>query len=85
MSAVEIHCALELNLFFHPAIYNCKCAYLSFRNSTPPQFASVQWSLFHLWQLENEEMEGFLLMPVRQSLRNLQRCEVFIMAFTCEK
>ena len=45
--------------FFHFAIYNCKCAYLSFGNSTPPQLASVKWSLFRLWQLENEEMEAF--------------------------
>jgi hypothetical protein len=36
-----------------------KCAYLSIRNSTPPQLACVQWSLFCLWQLENEEMEAF--------------------------
>jgi hypothetical protein len=24
-----------------------------------PQFASAKWSLFYLWQLENEEMEAF--------------------------
>jgi hypothetical protein len=41
--------------------------------------ASAQWSLFHLQQLENEEIEAFVTllpthwsMPVRQFLRNLQ-------------
>jgi hypothetical protein len=29
-------------------------------NTTLPQLASAQLSLFHLWQLENEEMKGFL-------------------------
>jgi hypothetical protein len=63
MSAVKINSALGLNLLFHSAIYNRKCAYLSFGNSTPPQLASAQWSLFRLWQLENEEM----------TLRNLRK------------
>jgi hypothetical protein len=31
----------------------------NFGNSTTPQLASSQWSLFCLWQLENEEMEVF--------------------------
>jgi hypothetical protein len=60
MSAVKI----GLNLFFHSAIYTCKCAYLNFGNSTPPQFASAQWSLLRLWQLENEEMEAAWQVPV---------------------
>jgi hypothetical protein len=63
------------------------------RNLTPPQLASAQWFLFRLWQLENEEIEAFCLhhcaiaiaMPIRQSLRTLQRCEAFIAAFTNEK
>jgi len=46
-------------LFFPSAIYNRKCAYQSFNNSTPPQLTSVQWSLFRLWQLKNEEIEAF--------------------------
>ncbi len=57
--AVKIHCALGLNLFCHHAIYNRKCPYLSFENSTPPQLKSVQCSLLRLWQLENEELETF--------------------------
>jgi hypothetical protein len=40
-------------------IYNRKCFYLNFGNSTPPQLTSVQWSFFRLRQLENEEMEAF--------------------------
>jgi hypothetical protein len=70
MSTVNIHCALGKNLF-HSAIYSRKCAYLSFGNSTLPQLTSEQWSLFRLWQLENEEMEAFCntitpwLVPVR--------------------
>jgi hypothetical protein len=82
---VKIHYALGLNLFFHSAIYNCKCAYLSFGNSTPPQFASAQWSLLRLWQLENEEMEAAWQVPVKQSLRNLQRCGSTIATFPSEK
>jgi hypothetical protein len=59
MSAVKINSALGLNLHFHSTIYNRKWAYLNFRNSTPPQLASAQWSLFRLGQLENEEMKAF--------------------------
>jgi hypothetical protein len=59
MSSVNIHSALGLNLFFHSAIYSSKCAYLNFKNSTPPQWTSVQWSLFRLWQLKKEEIEVF--------------------------
>jgi hypothetical protein len=56
-----------------------------------PLRKSVQWYLFCLWQLENEEMEAFFNtvapwpMPVRQSLRNLQGRGEFIAAFTSEK
>jgi hypothetical protein len=32
MSAVNIHCALGLTTFFPSAIYDHKCAYLSFKN-----------------------------------------------------
>ncbi len=58
------------------AIYNRKCAYLSFENSSHPQLTSAQWSLFRLWQLENEDMEALNVdtiapwqMVVRQSVR----------------
>jgi hypothetical protein len=67
--------------FFHCAIYNRKCAYLSFKNSTPPQLTSAKWSLFRLWQLKKEEIEGVLLTP----LRILQMPGAFIAAFTSEK
>ena len=68
--------------FFHCAIYNRKCAYLSFKNSTPPQLTSAQWSWFRHWQLKKEEIfEAVLLTP----LRILQMCEAFIASFTSEK
>jgi hypothetical protein len=63
--------------FFHFAIYNRKCAYLSFKNSTPLQLTSAQWSLFCLWQLKKEEYEGVL--------RILQMRGAFIAVFTSEK
>jgi hypothetical protein len=77
MSAVKIH--TWINLFFHSAIYNCKCAYLSFRNSTLPQFASAQWSFFRLWQLENEEMEAManaskIIFAQFTKARSIHRC-----------
>ncbi len=53
MLAVKIHCALGLN-FFPQFTIVCKCPSRNFGNSTPRQFASAQWSLFRLWQLENE-------------------------------
>jgi hypothetical protein len=53
--------------------------YLSFKNSSPPQLTSAQWSLFRLWQLKKKK--GVLLTP----LRNLQMCGAFIAAFTSEK
>jgi hypothetical protein len=59
MSSVNIHSALGFKSFFHSAIFNSKYAYLSFKNSTPPQLTSVQWSLFRLWQLKKEEIEAF--------------------------
>jgi hypothetical protein len=65
--------------FFHSAFYNRKCAYLSFKNSTPPQLTSAQWSLLRLWQLKKKK--GVLLTP----LRNLQMRGAFISAFTSEK
>ncbi len=67
--------------FLRSAIYNRKWAYLSFKNSTPPQLTSVQWSLFRLWQLQKEEIEGVLLTP----LRILQMWGTYIAAFTSEK
>jgi hypothetical protein len=70
-----------IKFFFHSAIYNRKCANLSFKNSTPPQLTSAQWSLFRLWQLKKEEIEGVLLTP----LRILQMRGAFIAAFTIEK
>ncbi len=91
MLAVKIQCTLGWNLLFLSTVYNCKCAYLSFKNSTHPQLASVQWTLFRLWQLENEEMEAFVNtiapwpMPIRPSLRSLQKCGAFIPTFTSEK
>jgi hypothetical protein len=69
MSAVNIHCALGLNLFFHSAIYNHECAYLSLKNSTPLQLTSAQWPLFRLWRLKKEEIEAFVHTA---PLRNLQ-------------
>jgi hypothetical protein len=42
---------------------------------------SAQWSFFHLWQLENEEMAAFFLTP----LRNLQISGAFITALTSKK
>jgi hypothetical protein len=89
MSVVKIHCTLGLNLLFRSAIYNRKCAYLSFGNSTPPQVTSAQF--FRLWQLEMKKCRRFVettapwKMPVRQSLVNLRRCGAFIAAFTSEK
>jgi hypothetical protein len=32
---------------------------ISFGNSSAPQLESAQWSLFRLWQLENEEKDAF--------------------------
>jgi hypothetical protein len=46
-------------IFLHSAIYNRKCAYLNFGNSTPPQLASAQWCFFRLWQLENNSRGAF--------------------------
>jgi hypothetical protein len=71
---------VPLNLFFHSATYNCKCAYLSFENSTPPQFTSEQWSLFRLWKLEWRNGD-VLVTP----LHYLQMCGAFIAVFTSEK
>jgi hypothetical protein len=48
----------RFRFFFHSAIYNHKCAYINFKNSTSLQLASAQWSLIRLWHLENEEMEA---------------------------
>jgi hypothetical protein len=59
VSAVNIHRTLGLNLFLHSAIYNRKCAYLSFKNSTPSILTIAQQSLFCLWPLEKEEIEAF--------------------------
>jgi hypothetical protein len=42
---------------------------------------SAQWSLFRLWQLKKEEIEGVFLTP----MRILQMRGVFIAAFTSEK
>jgi hypothetical protein len=79
---VNIHCTLGLNLlFFHSAIYNRKCAYLSFKNSTPLQLTNAQWSLFRLWQLRKEEIDCVLLKP----LPILQMHGAFTAAFTSEK
>jgi hypothetical protein len=78
---MNFHCALGSNLFFHSAINNCKCAYLSFKNSTLPQLTSAQWSLFRIWQLKKEEMEGVLLTP----LRIFQMSGAFMAAFSSEK
>ncbi len=61
MSEVKINCALRINIFFSSAIYNRKCAYLNFVNSTAPQLASALRFLFCLWLLKNEEMVEFLL------------------------
>ncbi len=80
IAAGNIHCALRL-IVFCSTIYNCKCAYLSFKNSTPPQLTSAQWSFFHLWQLKKEETESVLLTP----LHILQMRRAFIAAFTNEK
>jgi hypothetical protein len=79
---VNIHYTLGLNLLFlHSSINNRKCAYLSFKNSTPLQLTSAQWSLFRLWQLRKEEIECVLLKP----LPILQMYGAFIAAFTSEK
>jgi hypothetical protein len=78
---VNIYCPLGLNLFFHSTVYNRKCAYLSFKNYIPQQLTSAQWSLIRLWQLKKEEIESFLLTP----LRMLQMHGAFIAAFTNEK
>ncbi len=58
-----------IEFFFHPAIYNRKCAYLSFKNSIPLQLRSVQWSLFRLWQLKKEEIECVFLTPYVAALQ----------------
>jgi hypothetical protein len=42
---------------------------------------SAQWSLFRLWQLKKDEIEGVLLTP----LRILQMRGAFIAAFTNNK
>jgi len=59
MSAVEIHCALGLNLVFHSTIYNRKWAYLSFKNWIPPQLTSALWSLFRLWLVKKKKLRRF--------------------------
>jgi hypothetical protein len=45
--------------FFITAIYTRKCAYLSFKNSIPPQLTIALWSLFRLWPLKKEEIVAF--------------------------
>ncbi len=52
MLAVKFDSTHGLKLFFYSAIYNRKCDYLNFWNSTPPQWASARWSLFRLLQWE---------------------------------
>jgi hypothetical protein len=66
--------------FFHSAIYNRKCTYLSFKNSVPPQLKSALWSLFRLWPLKKEEIEASFL----TLLRNLQTRAAFTAAFTMQ-
>jgi hypothetical protein len=69
MSALKIHCAP--GFFFHSAIYNRKCAYLSFSNSTPMQLTIAQWSLFRLWQLEKMKIFRRFIHTIAQ-FKNVQ-------------
>jgi hypothetical protein len=66
-------------MLFYSAIYNRKCAYLSF-NSTPPHDKCAMAFVPHL-AVEKEEIEGVLLTP----LCILQMRLAFTAAFTSEK
>jgi hypothetical protein len=66
--------------FFHSAIYNRKCAYLSFKNSIPPQLTSALWSLFRLWPVKKEEIEAFF-----DTIVHFTKRAAFKGAFTSEE
>jgi hypothetical protein len=63
--------------FFYYAIYIRKCAYLSFKNSIPPQLTSALWSLFRLGPVKKEEIEDFF--------NTIAQFTTFIAAFTSEE
>ena len=90
MPAVKIHWALGLN-FFHSAIYNCKCAYLSL--GTQPyrtwQMRNGHCSAFGNWKMKKwrhfVNTFAHWLVSIRHALHNLQSCRAFVMTFTSEK
>jgi hypothetical protein len=78
-------------LFFHFAIYNCKCAYLTLE--TQPllnlQVRNGLCSVFGNGKMKKWRRFVNTILPlpmlVRQSLHNLQRRGAFIATFTSEK
>jgi hypothetical protein len=53
-----------INFFFIPQITIVNAPISALENSIPSQLASAQWSLFCLWELENEKIGGVLLTPL---------------------
>jgi hypothetical protein len=83
MLMVKIHCTLGLNYFFIPQLTLVKCGYPTSCNW---QVRNVPCSVISNWKMK--EWMRFVntvtqwLMPVRQSLCNLQRLGAFTAAFT---
>jgi hypothetical protein len=63
--------------FFYSAIYIRRCAYLSFKNSIPPQLTSALWPFFRLWPVKKEEIEAFF--------NTIAQFTTIIAAFTSEE
>ncbi len=57
---------------FIPQFTIIKWAYLSFKNSIPPQLTIPLWSLFRLWPVKKEEIQAFFNTSAQYTSTNVR-------------